>query len=150
MITKHPAFIPVLTVMVDYGWAPFLWLKESPDELGYVNCNIGDGKDHYEDDLMSEELWEQFSPWALEFNRTMYDDHALDPDCWDWAVFHERGLRLARLLKAEVGDTYRVLYCKPVEDPAFKQNEYREVLADGTFVPVPLHPDRSGPTGLKE
>ncbi len=26
-----------------------------------------------------------------------------------------------------------MLYCKPVEDPAFKQDEYREVLADGTI-----------------
>ena len=32
MMTDQPAFVPVLTVMVDYGGAPFLWLKESPDE----------------------------------------------------------------------------------------------------------------------
>lgn len=145
MMTDQPAFIPVLTIMVDYGWAPFLWIKDSPDEPCYVTHNIGDGEDHYEDDLMSEELWKQFSPWALEFNRTMYDDHALDPDRWDWVAFHERGLQLTRLLKAEVGDSYRVLYCKPVEDPAFKQDEYREVLADGTI--VPFHPDLDGSAG---
>ena len=34
MMTDQPAFVPVLTVMVDYGGAPFLWLKESPDEPG--------------------------------------------------------------------------------------------------------------------
>lgn len=139
MIADQPAFVPVLTVMVDYGGAPFLWLKESPDEPGYVSDCMCDGDAHYEDDPMSEELWQQFSPWAREFNKTMYNSHALAPDRWDWAAFHERGLQLTRLLKAEVGDAYRVLYCKPVEDPAFRQDEYREVLANGTI--VPFHPD---------
>ncbi|WP_421280120.1 hypothetical protein [Aeromonas taiwanensis] len=141
----HQAFIPVLTVMVDYGGAPFLWIKESPDEPGYVSDCMCDGDAHYEDDPMSEELWELFAPWAREFNETMYSRHVLDPDRWDWAAFHERGLQLARLLKAEVGDSYRVLYSKPVEDPAFKQDEYREVLADGTI--VPSHPDLDGSAG---
>lgn len=147
-MADQPAFVPVLTVMVDYGGAPFLWLKESPDEPGYVSDCMCDGDAHYEDDPMSEELWELFAPWAREFNETMYSSHALDPDRWDWAAFHERGLQLTRLLKAEVGDAYRVLYCKPVEDPAFRQDEYREVLANGTI--VPFHPDGGGPTGLKE
>jgi hypothetical protein len=145
MMTDQPAFVPVLTVMVDYGGAPFLWLKESPDEPGYVNDCMCEGDGYCEDDPISEELWRQFSPWVLEFNRTMYNDHALDPDRWDWAAFDARGLQLTRLLKAEVGDSYRVLYCKPVEDPAFKQDEYRAVLADGTI--VPFHPDLDGSAG---
>lgn len=86
-MTDHSAFIPFLTVMVDYGWAPFLWLKESPNEPGYVNdCEcVGD---MYCEDLISEELWALFSPWAREFDRTMHDSPALDPDRWDWAAFH--------------------------------------------------------------
>ncbi len=143
MMTDHTVFIPVLTVMVDYGGAPFLWLKESPDEPGYMNYCMCDGDAHYEDDPMSEELWKQFSPWAREFDQTMYDSHALDSDRWDWAAFHERGLHLTRQLKAEVGDTYRVVYSKPVEDPAFKKDEYMEVLSNGTF--VPFHPDQVKP-----
>lgn len=105
----------------------------------YVSECMCDGDAYCEDDPISEELWKLFSPWAREFNQTMYNSHTLDPDRWDWAAFHERGLQLTRLLKAEVGDEYRVVYSKPVEDPAFKQDEYREVLADGTI--VPFHPD---------
>lgn len=134
-MTDHPAFIPVLTVMVDYGLAPFMWLKETPDEIGYVNDCICDGRGWYEDAPISVELWKKFSPWALEFDQTMYDMHALDPDHWDWLAFHERGLELARELKEEVGDTYRVVYTKPVEDPNYKQDEDRELLTDGTVVP---------------
>ena len=47
-MTDHPAFIPVLTVMVDYGLAPFMWLKETPDEIGYVNDCICDGRGWYD------------------------------------------------------------------------------------------------------
>ena len=32
--TETSAFVPVLTVMVDYGNAPFLWLVERPDQGG--------------------------------------------------------------------------------------------------------------------
>ena len=85
---------------------------------------------------------------VLKRVRGMALRHALDPDRWDWGAFHERGLQLTRLLKAEVGDTYRVLYCKPVEDPAFKQDEYREVLADGTI--VPFHPESGSYADSKE
>ena len=145
MMADQPAFVPVLTVMVDYGGAPFLWLKEPHDEPGYVSDCMCDGDAYYEDDPMSEELWELFAPWAREFNETMYSSHALDPDRWDWAAFHERGLRLTHQLKAEVGDEYHVLYSKPFEDPDYRQDEYREVLADGTI--VPFHPDRDGPAG---
>lgn len=142
MMPDHSAFIPVLTVMVDYGLAPFLWLKESPDEPGYVIYNVSDGRAYVEDELMSKALWDQFSPWACEFDQTVYDSHALDPDRWDWATFHERGRRLTRLLKAEVENTYRVIYRKPFEDPGFKNDECMEVLSDGTF--VPFHPDQDG------
>ncbi|MFM4847389.1 hypothetical protein ACEUDG_01630 [Aeromonas rivipollensis] len=135
-MTDHPAFIPVLTVMVDYGGAPFLWVCDDPNETCCVTYNVSDGMYWYEeDDVMSEELWKRFSPWALEFDQTMYDMHALDPDHWDWLAFHERGLQLARELKEEVGDTYRVVYTKPVEDPNYKQDEDRELLTDGTVVP---------------
>lgn len=144
-MTDHPAFIPVLTVMVDYGGAPFLWVYDDPNETCHVTYNVSDGMYWYEeDDVMSEELWKRFSPWALEFDRTVYDDHALDPDRWDWSAFHERGLQLTRWLKEEVGNTYRVVYSKPYEDPDHKQDEYREILADGTV--VPFHRDKVNPS----
>jgi hypothetical protein len=44
---------------------------------------------------------------------------------------------LACWLKEEVGDTYRVVYEKPCEDPEYQVDERREVLADGTWVLLP-------------
>ena len=32
--TEEPAFVPVLTVMVDYGNAPFRWLVDKADQGG--------------------------------------------------------------------------------------------------------------------
>ena len=61
-----PAFIPVLTVMVDYGFADFLWLKDSPYEEGYVNQPFADGLSRDEDCPFSEELWKKFVDWPLE------------------------------------------------------------------------------------
>ena len=50
-----PAFVPVLTVMVDYGNAPFLWLVERPDQggVGGMLCESGGWEDYYP---MSEAL----------------------------------------------------------------------------------------------
>ena len=45
--TETSAFVPVLTVMVDYGNAPFLWLVERPDQggVGGMLCESGGWKD---------------------------------------------------------------------------------------------------------
>ena len=53
--TAPPAFVPVLTVMVDYGNAPFLWLVERPDQggIGGMLCESGGWEDYYP---MSEAL----------------------------------------------------------------------------------------------
>ena len=37
--TETSAFVPVLTVMVDYGNAPFLWLVERPDQVASAGCS---------------------------------------------------------------------------------------------------------------
>ena len=110
------AFVPVLTVMVDYGNAPFLWLVERPDQggVGGMLCESGGWEDYYP---MSEALWRKFA-------------------------FHARGLQLARELKAEVGDAYRVVYEKPAEDPNSSLDERREVLADGSLQALPYPASR--------
>ena len=65
-----------------------------------------------------------------------------DNDHWDWIAFHARGLQLARELKAEVGDAYRVVYEKPAEDPNSSLDERREVLADGSLQALPYPASR--------
>lgn len=130
---ESTAFVSVLTVMVDYGNAPFLWLVDRPDEAG-VGGNLCDGVAWYESCPMSEGLWRKLADWAIEFDRTAFYSDAFDADDWDWIAFHARGLQLARWLKEEVGDAYRVVYEKPFEDPNRRIDERTEVLADGRLV----------------
>lgn len=129
------SFVPVLTVMVDYGNAPFLWLVDMPDERGIGGC-LCDGSRWDDSFPMSEALWRKFAGWAIEFDRTAFYSEDFDADGWDWIAFHERGVRFARSLKEEVGDAYRVVYEKPAEDPNHRIDERREILADGTLVPL--------------
>jgi hypothetical protein len=134
--TSSAPLVPVLTVLVDFGNAPFLWLVDSPDKGG-VGGNLCDGTSWDESYPMSEGLWRKFADWAIEFDRTAFYSDRFDADDWDWIAFHARGLKLARWLKEEVGDAYRVVYYKPGEDPNHCINERTEVLADGGLVPLP-------------
>jgi len=129
-------FVPVLTVMVDYGNAPFLWLVDSPDDGG-VGGNLCDGTYWEESFPMTEGLWRKFADWTIEFDRTAFYSDNSDADGWSWIDFHARGLQLARWLKEEVGDAYRVVYEKPFEDPNHRIDERREILADGSLAPLP-------------
>lgn len=133
-------FVPVLTVMVDYGNAPFLWLADNPDQGG-VGPNWCDGTFWDESLPMSEGLWRKFADWAIEFDRTSFYSDDFNAADWDWLAFHARGLQLSRWLKEEVGAAYRVVYDKPYEDPNHRIDERTEILADGTL--LPLQPFRS-------
>lgn len=76
-----PTFIPRLTVMEDYGGAPFLWLVDSPEQVG-VGLNVGNGNDWDELSPISEELWRLFAPWAIEFDRTRFYASDFNADEW--------------------------------------------------------------------
>ena len=133
-------FVPALTVMVDYGSAPFLWLADRPDTVG-VGENLCNATFWDASLPLSKALWQQFADWASEFNRTAFYSDAFDASGWDWIGYHAGGLRLARLLKEEVGDAYRVIYYKPCEDPNHRIDERREVFADGSLVPISVSRD---------
>lgn len=129
-------FVPILTVLVEHGNAPFLWRVSRPDQSG-VGPNLCDGTFWDESFPMSEGLWRKFADWAIEFDRTSF---YLEDSCaedWDWEAFHARGLQLSRWLKEDVGAAYRVVYCKPGEDPNYLKDERREILADGTLLTLP-------------
>jgi hypothetical protein len=102
--------------MLDYGNAPFLWLADNPDMRG-MGGNLCDGVGWDESFPMSEDLWRKFADWAISFDKTRFDWSGY-AEGWDWAEFHNRGLQLAQWLKNEVGDSYRVVYEKPWEDVA--------------------------------
>ena len=80
--TETSAFVPVLTVMVDYGNAPFLWLVERPDQggVGGMLCESGGWEDYYP---MSEALWRKFAIWAISFARMPLHMIHSDNDHWD-------------------------------------------------------------------
>jgi len=128
-------FVPVLTVMVDYGMAPFLWLVDAPDQGG-IGGNICDGTGFDDWCPMSEGLWKKFADWAIAFDRTQFYSDEFDATDWNWLEFHARGVQLTRWLKEEVGEAYRVVYYKPCEDPNHRVNEKREILANGELVPL--------------
>lgn len=98
---------------------------------------------------MSEGLWRKFADWAIEFDRTSFYLADFDASGWDWVAFHERGLQLSHWLKEEVGNAYRVMYCKPFEDPNHRADECMEILADATLPKVQgrfakqIHPSRN-------
>ena len=134
--TEGLPFVPILTVMVDYGNAPFLWRVEEPHDTSVGGCNC-DGTYWDETFPMSEGLWRKFADWAIEFDRTAFYSDKFDTSGWDWTAYHARGLQLAHWLKAEVGEAYRVVYEKPMEDPGFRVDERREVLTNGISVTFP-------------
>lgn len=124
-----------LTVMPDYGNGPFLWIQRHADQSG-IGGNCCDATARCGQHPMSEDLWCAFVDWTAEFERT---SPMLDDPCWrdwDWMAFHRRGLRLAERLKREIGDSHRVVYLKPSEDPNDRIDERREVLADGSLLPL--------------
>ena len=124
-------FVPVLTVMPDYGNAPFLWRVDRSNEGGVGGC-LCDGTYWDKSFPISEGLWRMFADWAIAFDKTE-STRTSYASCWDWTRFHTRGLQLARLLKEEVGDSYRVVYEKPFEDPDHNTDERTEILADGSL-----------------
>jgi len=130
------AFIPTLTVAVDYGDAPFLWLADSPEDIG-VGSLLCSGYDCDEEAPLSEALWRKFADWAIEFDRTAFYSEKFNADDWDWIAYHTRGLQLSRWLKKEVGNSYRVIYWKPCEDPNHSIDERIEILVDDKLLPLP-------------
>lgn len=133
---NQSVFVPVLTVMVDYGNTPFLWFIDDPDTRG-VGTNLCDGVACDASCPMSEGLWREFADWATAFERTAFHSDSFDADDWDWIAFHVRGIQLARGLKQEAGDTYRIVYKKPYENPNRRIDERSEILADGKLMPLP-------------
>ncbi len=134
--TTQQAFVPILTVLPEYGNAPFLWIVTTPEQRG-VGPNISDGNWWDENQPMSEGLWQKFADWVNEFDRSELYYSNYPASDWDWEAFHERGLQLTRWLKEDVGDAYRVIYLKPGEDPNRALDSRREILSDGTWLALP-------------
>jgi hypothetical protein len=148
VITRPPelpvnGFTPILTVMADYGAAPYLWLQTKP--AAGVGVNVAEGTEPFESCCMNEDLAWRFAAWAQEFSNTNFYSVSSDQSDWDRLDFNARGLALAGRLKQQVGNYYRVVYERPAEDPNCKICERTEVLADGSVKVLPA--DRSQALG---
>lgn len=131
-MTNHSRI--TLTVMPDYGMGPFLWINRGGEDAG-VGGNCCDATGPCGSHPLSAALHADFSKWVTEFGNAPF----LSPESsasvhLNWAAFHKRGLGLARRLKFEMGEHYRVVYAKPMEDPNRTRNQRREVNEDGTLM----------------
>ena len=107
-----------ITIMADFGFGPYAWLKDAVDESDYVGMNIANlntGMTVFE---ISKQLEADFAEWIDHFERD-----ALDNPDFPWSSFHEEGAILSRRLKEEVGDAANVVYVKPFEDPNHQTDE---------------------------
>jgi hypothetical protein len=129
--------------MPDYGGA-YGWInRDGSDTLGPNHADHSAwGGDH----AITDELHAAFAAWQAEFESAPFD---LDQvaNSIDWRRFHERGMELARRLKAELGNAAAVFYVKPLEDPNYLWMHRVEVVDNSSIIERPwvrprgqLHP----------
>lgn len=121
-----------LTVMPDFGEA-YCWRSkdDEADRLLWVGACCGLPMVRKGTKMRAHPLTAEFIEWQSDFEALM----PWSDDCakFDWRSFHREGIRLARKLKRALGDSCRVVYEKPMEDPGNRYNERREILLDGTL-----------------
>ncbi len=118
------------TIMPDYGGA-YGWINRNgpEDALGPNHADTcGWSGDH----PISDELQANFAAWQMEFESGTWEQKGRS--IFDWPRFHEIGMALTRRLKAELGDTARIYYEKPMEDPNRRIQERVELLSDGSII----------------
>lgn len=111
---------------------PFCWERVLGRDSRYSLC--GDCCGWNGSHPISEELFEALVEWYRRFCRAPEVPGLMTNRDLDWIDFHAQGLELARRLKAEVGPTAEVRYCKPMEDPNQQFEPLRYVLDDGSVV----------------
>ena len=128
---ENTTFTPILTVLPEFG-GPFIWVLHEPNPLypHSVGPCMCDCMGWHEDMPLSEGLFDKFWDWTESLDQTDHYWNGFGDD-WDWDAFHARGLHLSRWLKDEVGDAYRVIYCKSPEDPNEHIDRRTEILANG-------------------
>lgn len=134
---KRAGAHPILTVMADFGSGPFLWINREGNDCGGIGGNCCDAIYRCGSHPMSDALFDAFIGWITEFETASWARASSGELDLNWPDFHERGLSLAKRLKDEVGTAFRVIYVKPVEDPAHREDERREILDNGSVVLLP-------------
>lgn len=117
-----------ITIMADFGFGPYAWLKDSTDESDLVGINIANLKTGMTVFEISKNLQRDFANWIQRF-----EQDALDNPNFPWASFHEEGLLLSHRLKEELGDAANVVYVKLSEDPNHETEEKTWIALKGVY-----------------
>jgi hypothetical protein len=115
-----------LTVMPDYGFGPYAWLKDATDASTLLSDCVGTAVDGFElpdGTTISLELQAAFAAWISRF------ECDADKPAFDWGEFHEQGRSLSAQLKQQLGPDFAVIYHKPCEDPEHDIDESTEVAS---------------------
>ena len=107
----------IITIMADFGFGPYAWLKNASDETDYVGINIANRETGMTEFDISEQLERDFAQWIDRF-----EQGALKDD-FPWESFHQEGIQLSKRLKDEVGEIANVVCVKPTEDPDHETGE---------------------------
>lgn len=126
--------VPWLILQADVG-PYFLWEKIYSSENDVEISSIDEWR---ESCPVSHALWGVLSDWARGYALNFFsqdDDGVYCKQRWDWGGFNAEGVRLAQLLKGEVGVAYRVIYSDPPDSPWGLRRH--EVFEDGSVVEIP-------------
>lgn len=96
-----------VTIMADFGFGPYAWLKDASDQTDYVGLNIANHEIGMTEFDISKQLETDFAEWIDRFERD-----ALDNSDFPWELFHQEGLLLAKRLKQELGNLVNIVYVK--------------------------------------
>lgn len=110
-----------ICIMADFGMGPYAWERDG---------NIADSITGFPKEYgVSIKLEADFSEWITDFERNS------DKAGFNWKTFHERGIELARKLKAEIGERFDIEYCKCIEDPEYSE-QYPITWPEGATVKI--------------
>lgn len=125
------------SVMADCGVGEFLWRKEGEYLEPGVGANVYSLMDAGCQGVpseMSQALFAEFCEWAKWYMSGLPENYA-NPMNLDWDAFNREGLRLAKRLKVELGETAHVRYVRAWDDPDRDRDRYtliemRDALAE--------------------
>lgn len=114
----------MLTINPEPGQQACLWVSSEDDRssLGIACCSMASRcKLH----SCSRALHGAFQDWLSGLERAPLLAHPRECLHIDWQDFHREGRAPASRLKHEVGGAFRVIYAKPLQDPAWRRSERR-------------------------
>ncbi len=129
----------IYTIMPEYAGA-YGWINRTK-EPGLGAC-CADSEEWSGDHPISSELHESLTSWQREYECAEIRDDLDRIAVLEWREFHQRGITLCQQLKKELGESVRLHYVKPIEDPNYFVQERSEILADGIVVDI-SRPERT-------